>query len=153
MDDSGPVEIIPPEDPRSGRGVRYIYENGIEMVHGGPGGCVFEGTAGKLRIDRGHLSSEPESIIKEPLGEKDIRLFKSPGHHRNWLDCIRTRERPVAHVEAGARTVTIIHLGNLAYWHDRKLRWDPKMWTFVGDEEANTWLDRERRDPWQLPKI
>jgi predicted dehydrogenase len=153
MDESGPVEIVPPDDPTATRGVKYVYANGVEMFHGGPGGCVFEGTEGKLRIDRGHLSSEPESIVKEPLRDDEVHLFKSPGHHRNWIDCIRSRQRPVADVEIGARSVTVVHLGNLAYWYGRKLRWDPKSWKFVGDDEANGWLDRERRDPWQLPEV
>ncbi len=153
LDGTGPVEIVPPEDPNANSGVKFIYASGIEIIHGGPGGCVFTGTKGKLRIDRGHLSSEPDSIVKEPLSEKEVRLLRSPGHHRNWLDCIRSRERPVADVEAGARTVTVIHLGNLAYWNRRKLRWDPQAWKFVGDEEANRWLDYERRDPWQLPGV
>jgi len=153
LDGTGPSEIIPPENPKATSGVRYVYDGGLEIVHGGPGGCVFEGASGELRIDRGHLSSQPEWITKEPLGEKDVRLFRSPGHHRNWIDCILSRESPVAPVEAGARTVTVIHLGNLAYWNHRKLRWDPKAWRFVGDEEANRWLDRDRRDPWKLPAV
>jgi hypothetical protein len=37
--------------------------------------------------------------------------------------------------------------------HHRKLRWDPKKWQFVGDDKANEWLDRPRRNPWQLPKV
>ncbi len=152
MDNSGPVEIIPPADPKATQGVKYLYDSGVVMTHGGPGGCVFVGSEGKLRIDRGHLSSEPASIVKEPLGENDVHLFQSPGHHRNWLDCIRSRKRPVADVEIGARTVTVVHLGNLAYWHGRKLRWNPKGWRFVGDAEANQWLDCPRRDPWQLPE-
>ncbi|MFH1921939.1 MAG: Gfo/Idh/MocA family oxidoreductase [Planctomycetota bacterium] len=153
MDQSGPVEIIPPEDPNAAQGVKYVYASGVEMFHGGPGGCVFQGSEGKLHINRGHLSSEPESIVKEPLGENDVHLYKSPGHHRDWLDLIRSRQRPVADVEIGARSVTVCHLGNLAYWNRRKLRWDPQAWRFVDDEEANGWLDRERRDPWQLPKV
>jgi len=153
MDKSGPVEIIPPEDPKATQGVKYVYANGVEMFHGGPGGCVFEGTEGKLHITRGHLSSEPESIVKEPLGDDEVHLYKSPGHHRDWLDCIRSRQRPVADVEIGARSVTVCHLGNLAYWYRRKLKWDPQAWRFVDDDEANEWLDRERRDPWQLPKV
>jgi predicted dehydrogenase len=152
MDQSGPVEIIPPEDPNASHGVKYIYANGVEMIHGGPGGCVFEGTLGTMRIDRGLLTSEPESIVKEPLRDDEVHLFKSPGHHRNWLDCIRSRQRPVADVEIGARSVTVCHLGNLAYWNHRKLRWDPQAWRFVDDEEANEWLDRERRKPWNLPE-
>lgn len=153
MDESGPVEIYPPDDPKSETGVRYVYANGIEMIHGGASGCTFQGSEGRLYIDRGKLTSEPESIVKEPLGEKDVHLPKSPGHHRNWLDCIRSRQRPVADVEIGARSVSVCHLGNLAYWYRRKLRWDPQAWKFLGDDEANQWLDRTRREPWQLPKV
>jgi predicted dehydrogenase len=154
MDDSGPVEIIPPENPASGRGVRFLYENGVEIEHGGPQGCVFHGTEGQLHIGRGVLTSDPESIVKEPLGDDDVHLFRSPGHHRNWLDCIKSRERCIAPVEAGARTVTVIHLGNLAYWHGRSFKWDPQNWRFIDDDEANqTMLDGPRRDPWQLPEV
>jgi predicted dehydrogenase len=153
MDQSGPVEIIPPDDPKATSGVKFVYASGIEMIHGGQSGCFFEGANGKLWIDRGRLKSEPEAIVKEPLGEKDVHLPKSPGHHRNWLDCIKGRQRPVADVEAGARTVTVVHLGNLAYWHHRKLRWDPEKWEFPGDSEANGWRDHERRAPWLLPEV
>ncbi len=148
MDKSGPVEVIPPEDPKATRGVKYRYANGVEMTHGGPSGCTFVGSEGTLYITRGKLESTPESIVKEPLADDEVHLFKSPGHHRNWLDCIRTRERPVADVEIGARSATVCHLGNLAYWNRRPLRWDPDNWTFIDDAEANTWRDRERRAPW-----
>lgn len=152
MDDSGPVEITPPEDPKAMSGVQFRYANGIVLTHGGPSGCVFTGTNGKLRIDRGHLSSEPESIVKEPLGDKDVHLYESPGHHRDWLNCIRSRKRPVADVEIGARSVALVILGNLAYWNHRKLKWDPQAWKFA-DDTANQWLDRERRDAWPLPAV
>jgi predicted dehydrogenase len=152
MDESGPVEIIPPDDPKATRGVRFIYENGIEMEHGGPGGCTFHGENGTLHIDRGRLESDPEEIVKTPLGKDDVHLPKSPGHHRNWLDCIKSRQAPVAEVEKGARTVTIIHLGNLAYWNHKRLKWNPQKWEFV-DPSDNPLRDRERRDPWQLPQL
>lgn len=153
MDQSGPIEIIPPDDPQATSGVKFVYANGIEMFHGGPSGCTFEGTHGKLYVDRGKLTSEPESIVKEPLGEKEVHLFKSPGHHRNWIDCIRSRQRPVADVEIGARSATVCHLANLAYWNQRKLHWNPTKWRFVGDKEANAWLDYARRNPWQFPRV
>ncbi len=153
MDQSGPIEVIPPDDPKAGRGAKLIYAGGIEVTHGGPGGCVFTGTEGTLRIDRGHLSSTPESIVKEPLGENEVHLYDSPGHHRDWINCIRRRKRPVADVEIGARSVTCCHLLNLAYWNGRPLKWDPEKWEFPGDAEANAWRDRERRDPWQLPAV
>ncbi len=160
MDSSGPVEIIPPEDPKAERGLRYLYANGVEVIHAEeyePGkkvnGVAFIGTDGKIFVNRGFLASDPGEIIKTPLGEKDVHLFKSPGHQRNWLDCVKSRERPLCDVEIGARSVTVCHLGNLAYWNHKKLKWDPSKWQFVNDAEADKWLDRERRDPWQLPKV
>ncbi len=152
MDESGPVEIIPPDDPEATMGVRYLYDNGVEMVHGGPSGCTFHGENGTLYIDRGRLTSDPEEIVKTPLGQDDVHLPQSPGHHRNWLDCIKSREAPVADVETGARTVSIIHLGNLAYWHHKTLKWNPQEWKF-SDAADNQLLDRDRRDPWQLPTV
>ena len=102
MDHSGPIEIIPPSDPKSGKGCKYLYANGVEMTHGGPDGCFFTGTRGTLHITRARLVSEPADIVKEPLGKDDLHLFRSPGHHRNWIDCIRSRAKPVADVEIGA---------------------------------------------------
>ncbi len=150
MDNSGPVEIVPPADPASGMGVKFVYANGIEMTHGGPSGCFFTGTKGTLHIDRGVLVSDPDGLIQEPIRNDEVHLFKSPGHHRNWIDCIRSREKPLCDVETGARSVAIIQLGNLAYWHGKTLKWDPHAWKFVGDKEANGWLDRERSPEWPL---
>ena len=133
-------------------GVRFLYDDGIEVEHGGPGGCVFFGERGELHIDRGHLASQPEEIVKTPLGEGDVRIERSPGHHRNWLDCLLSRQRPVADVEIGARTVAFPLLGNLAYWYGQRLKWDPQRWRFA-DESHNAWLDRPRREPWPLPSL
>jgi predicted dehydrogenase len=153
MDESGPVEIIPPEDENADRGVKYVYANGVEMIHGGTGGVTFVGTDGEVFVTRGKISSKPEDVVKQPIGEDDVHLYESPGHQRDWLNCIRTRQRPICDVEIGARSVTVCHLGNLVYWNRRKLRWDPKKWEFPGDPEANRWRDRQRRDPWQLPTV
>ena len=59
----------------------------------------------------------------------------------------------MADVEIGARSVAITILGNLAYWHGRMLRWDPGEVGVCGDARPTRWLDRERRDPWQLPAV
>jgi predicted dehydrogenase len=153
MDESGPIHIIPPEDPKATRGVRYLYANGVEVVHADSGGIQFIGSDGEITVNRGKLESKPTEIIKIALTDKDVHLYHSKGHQRDWLDCIRTRKRPICDVEIGARSVTVCHLGNLAYWHHRKLHWDPKNWVFLDDESANHWLDREHRDPYKLPEV
>jgi len=151
MDDSGPVEIIPPDDPKAKTGVRYLYADGVEMIHdSSKNGVTFVGTDGKIFVDRGKFEAEPESIGQEPLGDKAIRLYASGNHLRDWLDCVHSRKRPICDVEIGCRSVTVCHLGNLAYWNHRRLKWDPKKEEFAGDKEANTWLDRAKRAPWKI---
>ena len=151
MDDSGPVEIIPPEDPKATTGVRYLYANGVEMIHDSSrGGATFIGSDGKIFVDRGKFQATPESLGEEALGDNAIRLYVSSNHLQDWLNCIRSRKLPICDVEIGCRSVTVCHLGNLAYWNHRRLKWDPKNEQFVGDPEANTWLDRAKRAPWKV---
>ena len=150
MDDSGPVEIIPPADPKATKGLRYLYANGVEVLHGDSGGVLFIGTEGKILVNRGKFEASPELIATEPLGPNAVRLYNSYNHAKDFLDCMRSRQRPVCDVEIGCRSVTVCHLGNLAYWNHRRLKWDPAKERFVGDEQANQWLDRPKRGPWTV---
>ncbi len=147
MDNSGPTEIHPPE--RGDTGLRFVYSTGVEMFHGGPSGCTFEGTEGTIYVDRSVIRSTPESILQTPLMDRDFHLPNVGNNHRNnWLDCIRSRRRPVADVEVGARTSQICQLGNIGYQLRRSLRWDPAREEFLNDEAANRLRSRENRAPW-----
>jgi len=147
MDHAGPVEIHPPETGDTG--LRFVYANGVEMFHGGPSGCTFVGSEGTIYVDRPRITSTPASILEQPLGERDFRLPNVGNNHRqNWLDCIRSRQRPVADVEIGARTAQICQLGNIGYQLRRSLRWDPPSEVFINDAEANRLCSRENRGPW-----
>ncbi|MBN2445796.1 MAG: gfo/Idh/MocA family oxidoreductase, partial [Phycisphaerae bacterium] len=170
MDDSGPVEIVPPPvqgrarwedypqivdgsgatelDPT--RGLIFRYANGIEAVKDGNYGIKFIGTDGWIEVSRGHLKTAPASLATHKIGPNGIRLHKSTNHHQNWFDCIRSRRRPAADVAIGARSATVCHLGNIALWLDRPIRWDPVKQEIVGDAEANRWLDRPKRAPYRL---
>jgi predicted dehydrogenase len=160
-DDSGPVEIIPPEDPKAQHGLKYVYDNGTVMIHGtegaptvggkkAGGGVTFVGEKGRIFVDRGQFAAEPESIGNEKIGDNEIRLYKSDNHLRDFVTCVRSRKRPICDVEVGCRSVSVCHLGNLAYWNHRRLKWDPKSERFVGDDEANQWLDRDKRGGWKV---
>jgi hypothetical protein len=133
----------------------YRYANGIvlKLDNGNPGGAIFLGDKGKIEIFRGRVTSNPAELVEEPITDDEIHLYKSPGHMQNWLDCIKSRELPIADVEIGHRSTTVCHLGNIARWLGRKLRWDPEKEVFEGDDEANTYLDRPRRKPYQLPEV
>jgi len=149
MDGSGPVEIIPP-DVADERRLTYRYANGVTMYHGGANGILFTGTDGRIEVNRGHFRTWPDSIGQEPLGPGDVHLYESPGHMQDWFNCIRTRRRPICDVEIGASSVTVCHLGNIAWWLGRPIRWDPQRWQIVGDELAARWLDRPKRGPWRV---
>ena len=148
MDDSGPVEIIPPDDKDHPK-LTYKYARGVTLVHGGPSGATFEGSEGTIYVDRGRLEVKPEGIDKEPIPEHGVKLYKCTNHVDNFLDCVRSRKDPICTAEIGCRSVTVCHLGNLAVWNKRRLKWDPEKYRFVGDDEANTWLDRPKRGDWE----
>ncbi len=69
-------------------------------------------------------------------------------HARNFLDCVKSRKTPVSDVESGHRVVTACHLANLSLRLGRKLRWDAVKEQVVDDAEANQWLTRPYRAPW-----
>ena len=168
MDDSGPVEVWT-EGPRmepptysapesADRGNRlcsqarvfFRYANGVvlELGDGPPGGAVFVCERGQVKINRGVCESDPHELLEDTIRNRPRDVNES--HLQNWLDCIRSRARPVADVEIGHRSATVCHLGNIARWTGRRLRWDPVAERFPDDAEANTYLDRERRAPWTL---
>jgi hypothetical protein len=68
----------------------------------------------------------------------------------NFLESVRDRRRPNADVEIGCRTVSVCHLANIAAWLGRPIRWDPEREAILDDEEASRWLDRAKREPWNL---
>lgn len=171
MDETGPVEVwaegkkfVPPtytqpESQKRGDAIAmetkvfFRYANGIVVEPGDEatmGGAVFVGENGTINIKRGFLESDPEELALEALGKRPANF--SEDHMRNWFDCIKSRQRPVADVEAGHRSATVCHLGNIARLLGRKLKWDPVREKFPDDAEANQYLDRERRKPWVAPE-
>ncbi|MBR9998246.1 MAG: Gfo/Idh/MocA family oxidoreductase [Cyclobacteriaceae bacterium] len=152
MDESGPVELIPPATAGAVRGLRYIYSNGVEMVHEdfGRGYAVeFIGTKGTIRISREFLEAEPENILSAEIPSGGIQLYKSDNHYKNWIDCILSREMPVCDVETGHRTATVCNIGNIAYKMNKPLKWDPVKEIF-DNKEANSWLTKKYRKPYKV---
>lgn len=150
MDHSGPVEVIPP-DGADVKMLTYKYASGVTMYHGGgANGVLFTGAEGKVEVNRGYLQTWPKELQEQPTGAGEVHLYDSRNHRGNFLECIRTRRKPLCDVEIGCRSVSVCHMGNLAYWLNRPLRWDPEKEEFVGDAEANRWLERAYRGEWRL---
>ncbi len=149
MDGSGPVEIIPP-DGQDYKVLTYKYANGVPMTRDNANGVLFEGTTGKVEVNRGHLKTWPDNLKDTVIGPEKIHLYDSKNHYTDWLDAIRNRTKPICDVEVGASSVTVCHLGNIAYRLQRPLKWDPKREVFLGDDEANRLLSRPYRSPWSI---
>ena len=72
------------------------------------------------------------------------------GIYGDFIQCVKTREKPFRDIELAVNSVAVSHLATIAYELQRSLKWDAAKQEFPGDEEANRLLDRARREPWQL---
>jgi hypothetical protein len=146
LHETGPVEIIPPDGGQYPQ-LTYVFANGVKIYHGGgwDGILNFRGTEGEIseKGDRAGNRAEPPDIY--------IPNYKSDGGiFGDFLQCVRTRELPFRDIERAHRTATVSHLGNIAYWLNRRLKWDPVKQEIIGDPEAGRWLDRPKRSPWSM---
>ena len=115
-----------------------------------PQGVRFVGDRGWVYVRRGLLEAHPASLLRERFGPNDVHLYESPHHARNFIDCVRTRRRTAAPIEAGHRSNTICLISDIAMRLGRRLRWDPATETFPGDDDANHMLSRAMRQPWRI---
>ncbi len=124
-------------------------------------GVQFHGNDGVLVIDRAGWQVYPET----DKIDKDIREYKSPGlprqsvskkedyhllHVENFIDCMRSRERPRSDVEIGHDSMIACHLGNIAFRLGRRVDWDVEKERVIGDSEAQKYVKKKYRSPWKL---
>jgi len=129
-----PVEVTFHDEDRS-KWLTFTYENGRTITHNKPrtGNMVVTGTPGEKR---------------EPKPQPQYK--GSGGIYGDFIHCVKTREKPFRDIEFAINTITISHLGAVAYALERSLIWDVAAQQFVDDAEANRFLDRARREPWVI---
>ncbi|MCU0914278.1 MAG: Gfo/Idh/MocA family oxidoreductase [Planctomycetes bacterium] len=160
-DDTGPVEFedTGSEWPSDGLfttatkvSFRARYANGVELT------CNtektefwrFEGTDGWIEVRDNKWTGSPESLKTTVIGPNETHLYVSNDHHRNFVDCMKSRQITAAPVEIGHRSTSICLLGNIAMRLGRKLHWDPVAERFTDSDEANQMLYKPLRGPWHL---
>jgi predicted dehydrogenase len=150
-DDTGPVEIFMENDRSC-----YRYASGVVVYGkaypgervGDVGGACFVGTEGRIAVDRDGLVSDPPDIAREPLRPDEVHLYRSTSHAGNFLECIRTRKKPICDADIAHRAASALLLGGVAKQLKRTLKWDPRTEQFVKDDEANRMLSIAKRPPW-----
>jgi predicted dehydrogenase len=121
-------------------------------IDGEPEGAAIFGDKGSLIIGGGrwrHLGPKGE-VVKEGTRAKS---GADAAHVRNFLDCMRSREKPNADEETVGRLSSLLcHMGNVAWRVGRTVKFDYDAYKFT-DDEANQFRTRaEYRAPWTLPK-
>ena len=145
--------------------VRMWYENGVELrchLDGdrGPGlGCIVVGEKGKIEVNRDKITSNPPELVKgegRPKTLAEQGFSETAPHVKNFIDCIKTRERANADIAFAHRSTTICNLVNIVRevgLVGKRLKWDPVAERFTNCEEANQnrWMTRPRRKGYELP--
>jgi predicted dehydrogenase len=134
--------------------INYRYANGITMVCGQsqPSGTTFQGEKGEIHVNRGvlQLKINGEKVAAKDYPKVDVKLYASANHHQNWLDCIKSRAKPICDVEIGHRSATVCHLGNIAVRTGQAIAWDPASEQVINNPDAAKLVEKAYRAPWKL---
>jgi predicted dehydrogenase len=168
-DKIGPLEVsatadFPPKDAVWNTATKFRvtckYPKDIELIIAGghgdiKGGTKWIGEHGWVWVDRGQFeTSEPrwKKEIAERERKKDLEVLLpvSPGHQREFLDCVKSRHKTLTPAEVAHRSQTPGHLGYIASVVGRKLKWDAAKQEIIGDAEASKLLSRPMRSPWHF---
>jgi hypothetical protein len=122
----------------------------IVKADGQRNGVKFTGTDGWIWVNRNELTASNNDLLKIPLPDNAIHLEVSRNHMGNFFDCVRSRKDPIAKVEDGHRSAVVGHLIIIALRTGQACAWDPQkeVFTGAGAEEANKYLAREMRKPY-----
>jgi predicted dehydrogenase len=129
------------------KNVTIIIAGGYGNIRGG---TKWIGEDGWVWVSREYMDASPQKLLKERFGSDEIHLFRSPGHCRNFLDCVKSRATTVAPCEVAHRSVTPGHLGQIAMLLGRKIRFNPDTEEIIGDQTATRMLGYAMRSPWHL---
>ena len=142
-----------PGDGKVGHKRQLIYEQRLwsnYVQEGFENGNAYYGTNGMLLLGKkeGWKLFGPKNQLRDSMSAEAL----GPPHHRNFIECVRSGERPNADIEINHLSTALGHLGNIACRVGRRLEFDPVAEQFKGDEEANALVRREYRDGhWAVP--
>lgn len=135
-------------------GVRMTWSSRIPDFEGAAGkdhAVQFVGTNGKMVVDYGTLAIYMDGKVLDDLPDVPKSIPRSPGHHRNFLDCVKSGAEPESNIAHAVKMILPMHLATISYRLGRKLEWNAAKGEFPGDDDANRLRHREYRAPWKLP--
>lgn len=115
-------------------------------------GIYFHGSNGTLFSDYGMHKIVPEGDKMNGKQTPPKSIPPSPGHEREWLDCVKSRKQPSCSVFYHVHVDVPIVLSLLSLKLGRSIRFDPVREEIVGDSEAAKLAVPTYRAPWKFPK-
>ncbi len=180
MDNSGPVQVIAPDDANAKRGCKLVYANGIYVQHTDGFGVHFFGSNGEVKVNRGRFvlivdgktiaefaekkvkkgekapksetscAAEVQKAERAYLKDAKIKLYESKNHVSDFMACVKSRTKPVTSEQVGGHSAICCHLMNQSYYNHAKFTWDPAKFEFTGGTGNPKWLTRDYRSPWSV---
>lgn len=127
---------------RGSKGYLLASQDGYTITPSNPG--QFQ-TWDKL------IESEEEQLTGDQVyGDLNIKEDTTEVLIRNFLDCVKTRQRPLCTLEDGHRSTSFAHLANISLAMGQRLDWDPEEERFTNCDRANELLHYEYREPWKI---
>ena len=126
--------------------------NPMPMFAGRGSGTTIHGTEGTIYLSRSGcwVYPNPKSTLAPAAFEKDPAMSQmNVPHWMNFLECIKTREKPISEIETCVRSSTACLLANLSMRHKKWLDWDEKNWTVL-QNDIKPFLKAHYRSPWKL---
>jgi len=134
-DGDAPVEVIPPDpsDPER-KSLTYRYADGVKIISQWNGsvfpelssGVEFIGDEGTIYVGREVIETKPTRLKLEPTRGDERTVYESTSHARNFVDCIKSRQKPICDEVVGASSAVVCHLGNIAVQCGQALKFDYK---------------------------
>ena len=113
-------------------------------------GAHFEGEKGTLTCDYETRKIRIGKEVLDDLPNVPVTLPRSPGHHRNFLDAVKSRGVPESNLPYVRKMTLPMHLALASFRLKRKITWDSVKEEVVGDPAANYLLDRVNRNNVQV---
>jgi hypothetical protein len=126
----------------------------LEIRHDGDNGILFEGSEGRLFVNRGKVTGAAvDDLAKRPLPEGALNAVykgKEPtDHFRNFFDAVVDRSEPISDVSSHHRALTTCHLAGIAARLGRSIRWSPEEEQVLDDPQAQSFVARTPREGFQ----
>jgi predicted dehydrogenase len=142
-------------DGKVGHKRQLVFEQRIwspYVQEGFENGNAFYGTQGMMLLGKrgGYKIFGPRNKLIEEVTAGEPNL---PAHHQNFIDCVRSGQRPHADIEINHLSSALCHLGNIATRTGVALQFDPAAERVTNHPDAAALVRRKYRDGhWAVPK-